>query len=198
MARSFIRHYFSNYTPIYTIYSASLPMTKLKILEFPDKRLRKKSQSISDFDDSLRVLAKDMLETMYEAPGIGLAAPQVNIFKRLIVIDISPEKHTPQVFVNPVIEAVLGSAKIESEEGCLSVPSFYERVTRSEAIKVDYFDVEGNPHQLSADGLLAICIQHEVDHLDGKLFVDYLSKLKRDRIRTKLLKQQRTALKTSS
>jgi len=165
-------------------------MAILQILEFPDPRLRKKADPVSHFDDRLHKLIRDMLETMYAAPGIGLAATQVNTHKRLVVIDVSEEKDTPQVFINPQL-TVLDETLVESDEGCLSVPGFYEPVSRARTVRVKALDENGNPFELETDGLLATCIQHETDHLDGKLFVDYLSALKRQRIRSKLLKEQK-------
>jgi peptide deformylase len=167
-------------------------MSLLTILEFPDPRLRKKAVPVTTVDDALRRTIDDMFETMYAAPGIGLAATQVNIHKRLLVLDVSEEKNQPQVFINPEIE-VLDPQPLGYEEGCLSVPGYYEEVTRPRRIRVKALDRNGEPFELEADGLLAVCLQHEVDHLDGKLFVDYLSSLKRERIKQKLLKEQRQA-----
>jgi len=165
-------------------------MAILNILEYPDPRLRSKAAPVARVDDSVRRLIDDMLETMYQAPGIGLAASQVDVHKRIIVLDVSPERDTPYAFVNPKIRILGGS--LESEEGCLSVPGFYEPVVRAERIHVEAQDRNGSPLELDAEGLLAVCIQHECDHLEGKLFVDYLSGLKRQRIRQKLEKQHRT------
>jgi len=165
-------------------------MALLTILEFPDPRLRKQALPIKEVDDSIRKLADDMLETMYDAPGIGLAATQVNVQKRLIVIDVSEEKNQPLVFINPEIE-VIGDDFEEMDEGCLSVPGFYETVQRPDHIKVRALDRNGEAFELEDDDMLAVCIQHEIDHLDGKLFVDYLSPLKRQRIRKKLEKLHR-------
>ena len=164
-------------------------MAKLEILHFPDSRLRKKAAAVSTVDDSLRQLVDDMFETMYAAPGIGLAATQINVHKRVIVIDLSQEQDEPRVFINPEILEKDGIE--EMDEGCLSVPGIYERVQRAEHIRVQALDREGQVFEQEADGLLAVCIQHEIDHLDGKLFVDYLSQLKRNRIRKKLEKQAR-------
>jgi len=167
-------------------------MTILHILHFPDPRLREKAQPIAVVDDSIRVLAQDMLDTMYDAPGIGLAAPQVNVLKRLIVIDISENNTDPVCLVNPQI---IDRAEIETtEEGCLSVPGIYENVDRAAQISVRALDLKGDTVEFDADGMLAVCIQHEIDHLDGKLFVDYLSSMKQARIRKKLEKQQRHAM----
>lgn len=168
-------------------------MSLLTILEYPDKRLRKKAAPVTEVDDALRQVIDDMFETMYEAPGIGLAATQVNVHKRLLVIDVSEDKSQPLVFINPEIE-VLDPTPLGYEEGCLSVPGYYEEVQRPRRIRVSALDRMGEPFELEAEGLLAICLQHEVDHLEGKLFVDYLSTLKRQRIRDKLSKEQRQQL----
>jgi peptide deformylase len=165
-------------------------MAKLTILEFPDPRLRTIAAPVKTVDASVQRLIDDMLETMYEAPGIGLAATQVDVHKQVLVIDISEEKTQPLVFINPEIE-VLGEELSEYDEGCLSVPGFYETVFRPARVKVKALDRNGTPFEMTPEGLLAICIQHEVDHLHGKLYVDYLSSLKRTRIRRKLEKQQR-------
>jgi len=164
----------------------------MPILHFPDPRLREVTDTIDDVNDSVRRLIDDMLETMYDAPGIGLAAPQVNVHKRLIVIDISEDKSSPIVMVNPEIIELAGYE--QTEEGCLSVPGVYELVDRAERIRVRALDRTGTEQVIEADGLLAVCIQHEIDHLDGKLFVDYLSPLKQKRIRKKLEKQRRQAM----
>lgn len=166
-------------------------MAQLEILVFPDPRLRTVAKPVETVDDDLRSLIDDMFETMYAAPGIGLAATQVNVHKRLMVIDTSEDKSEPLVFINPEI---LGSAgEEEMQEGCLSVPGYYETVRRPEWVKVRAIDRNGESFELEADDLLAVCIQHEIDHLDGKVFVDYLSPLKRNRIRSKLEKQRRRA-----
>ncbi len=167
-------------------------MAKLDILEFPDPRLRTVARPVEKVDDDLRQLIDDMFETMYEAPGIGLAATQVNVHRRLIVIDVSDERDQPLVFINPEIE-VLDETLSEYDEGCLSVPGFYETVTRPQVVHVKALDRDGEPFEMRAEGLLAVCVQHERDHLDGKLFVDYLSTLKRQRIRGKLEKAHRQA-----
>ncbi len=164
-------------------------MAKLEILHFPDPRLRTRAVAVSEVDDALRGLIDDMFETMYAAPGIGLAATQVNVHKRVVVIDLSEEQNEPRVFINPEILDKEGVE--EMDEGCLSVPGVYERVQRAERISVRALDRTGQVFEQRADGLLAVCIQHEIDHLDGKLFVDYLSGLKRNRIRKKLEKQAR-------
>ena len=156
-------------------------MSLLDILYYPDAQLRRKATKVGNVDGELAALVDNMLETMYEAPGIGLAATQVNVHKRLMVIDVSEENDSPLVFVNP--EILLSEGQGEMQEGCLSIPGVYETVTRPADIKVAAIDREGNPFELEADGLLAVCIQHEIDHLNGKLFVDYLSPLKRNRIR---------------
>jgi peptide deformylase len=166
-------------------------MALLTILEYPDPRLRTKAKPVARVDAGTRRLIDDMLETMYAAPGVGLAASQVNVHQRIIVVDVSTERDTPYAFVNPEIE-ILDDTPQESEEGCLSVPGFYEPVTRASRIRVRALDRDGNRFEIEADGMLAVCIQHECDHLEGKLFVDYLSGLKRQRIRSKLEKQQRT------
>ena len=160
-------------------------MSTLPILEFPDPRLRTVAKPIKKVDDALRKTIDDMFETMYEAPGIGLAATQVNIHLRLIVIDVSEDKNEPLVFINPEVKVLDGEPE-EMQEGCLSVPGFYENVTRVEHVLIKALDRHGKPFELEATGLLAVCIQHELDHLNGKLFVDYLSPLKRNRIRKKL------------
>ena len=164
-------------------------MAILDILEFPDPRLRTKAKPVQKVDGRIAKLADDMLETMYAAPGIGLAATQVDVHERVIVIDTSESKDDPHVFINP--ELSVSGEVIQTEEGCLSVPGFYEPVTRREFVRVNALNAAGQPFTLDAEGLLSICIQHECDHLDGKLFVDYLSGLKRTRIKKKLVKQQR-------
>lgn len=165
-------------------------MAILNILTFPDPRLRTVAQPVDNVDERVRQLIDDMFETMYAAPGIGLAATQVNVHEQIIVMDISDEHNEPRVFINPHIE-VLDRDEEDYEEGCLSVPGFYEKVTRPRHIRVSALDRDGNPFVIEPEGLLAVCIQHECDHLNGKLFVDYLSGLKRKRIRTKLEKQSR-------
>lgn len=164
-------------------------MARLQILEFPDPRLRTRAEPVDVVDAAVTKLTEDMLETMYDANGIGLAATQVDVHRRIIVIDVSEERDSPLVIVNP--EQELSGEVIASPEGCLSVPEFYEDVERREFVKLRALDAHGEPYELDADGLLAICIQHECDHLDGKLFVDYLSTLKRQRIRKKLEKRHR-------
>ncbi len=163
-------------------------MAQLEILTFPDPRLRTIADPVAAVDASIIQIVDDMIETMYAASGIGLAATQVNIHKQIIVIDLSEERNQPQVFINPTVEA-LHDETSTYDEGCLSVPGFYETIERPVNVRISALDKEGNPFTLEPDGLLAVCIQHEMDHLNGKLFVDYLSKLKRNRIRTKLLKQ---------
>ncbi len=165
-------------------------MAKLEILEFPDPRLRTVAKPVETVDDALRKLIDDMIETMYEASGIGLAASQVNVHKRVLVIDISETRDQPQVFINPEITP-LTEELAPYEEGCLSVPGFYEKVERPSRVRIKALDRNGEPFELETDGLLATCIQHEIDHLDGKLFVDYVSRLKRDRIKKKLQKVHR-------
>jgi peptide deformylase len=164
-------------------------MALLNILEYPDPRLRTKAIPVDKVDDTVRRLIDDMLETMYAAPGVGLAASQVNVHKRIIVVDVSDKRDTPYALINPQIDLLEGEQ--ETQEGCLSVPGFYELVTRADRIRVHALDRNGQPFELVADGMLAVCIQHECDHLEGKLFVDYLSSLKRQRIRKKLQKQHR-------
>jgi len=166
-------------------------MALLEILHYPDPRLRNQATPVSSVNAEIKKLVDDMLETMYAAPGIGLAAIQVNVPKRVIVIDISEDKSAPQVFINP--ELIPDGEVIEAEEGCLSVPGIYETVNRPERVKIQALNREGESFETVADGLLAVCIQHEVDHLDGKLFVDYLSRLKQQRIRKKALKHRSTA-----
>ena len=162
------------------------------ILHFPDPKLHNQSQIVEVVDDEIRTLVDDMLDTMYDAPGIGLAAPQVDVFKRIMVVDISDDKSEPLVFINP--EIIDAGGKEKMEEGCLSVPGIYETVERADWIKVRALDRDGNLFEMEADGLKAVCIQHEIDHLDGKLFVDYLSSLKRTRIRKKLEKARRQTM----
>lgn len=165
-------------------------MAKLPILHFPNPRLRIKAKPVTQVDNSIRQLADDMLETMYAAPGIGLAATQVDRHIRLLVLDISEDKSQPLVFINPEITP-LTEELAPYEEGCLSVPSIYDAIERPARVRVRALNRDGNPFEIEADGLLAVCLQHEIDHLDGKLFVDYLSPLKQQRIKTKLQKQQK-------
>jgi peptide deformylase len=166
-------------------------MALLQILEFPDERLRTVARPVEVVDDEIRAALDDMLETMYAAPGIGLAATQVNIHKRMIVIDVSEEKNQPLYLINPEILALDGIE--EMDEGCLSVPGIYETVSRADRVTIKALGYDGKPFELKADELLAVCIQHEIDHLDGKLFVDYLSPLKRNRIKKKLEKSRKSA-----
>jgi len=165
-------------------------MAVLEILEFPDARLRTVAKPVSQVTDKTRTLIEDMFETMYEAPGIGLAATQVDVHERILVIDVSDNQSEPQVFINPEVE-VLDPETGEYDEGCLSVPGFYETVNRPRKVSVTALDKSGEQFTHELDGLLAICLQHEIDHLNGKLFVDYISPLKRQRIRTKLEKAHR-------
>lgn len=167
-------------------------MAKLDILEFPDSRLRTIAKPVKRVDDALRQVIDDMFETMYDAPGIGLAATQVNVHKQLIVIDISDDSSAPLVLINPQLD-VLDNDLEAYDEGCLSVPGFYETVSRPRQIRVKALDRNGDAFEMVADGLLATCIQHEMDHLNGKLFVDYLSTIKRQRIRSKLEKAHKQA-----
>ncbi|RLA34185.1 MAG: peptide deformylase [Gammaproteobacteria bacterium] len=171
-------------------------MAKLKILEFPDPRLRKKAVPVATVDDALRQLIDDMFETMYDAPGIGLAATQVDVHRRLLVADVSAEKDDPYVLINPEIVARDGLEV--SEEGCLSVPGYYEEVERAEHVRVNYLDRNGAAIEADFDGLLAVCVQHEIDHLDGRLFVDYLSEAKRQRIRKRLEKDRRLQIQETA
>ncbi|MDJ0758358.1 MAG: peptide deformylase [Woeseiaceae bacterium] len=164
-------------------------MAKLTILEFPDPRLRKKARPVEAVDDALRATIDDMFETMYAAPGIGLAATQVDIHKRFLVADVSSDQSDPRVFINPVI--VEKDGVTVTEEGCLSVPGYYEEVKRADTIRLKYLDRNGEVHEENLDGMLAVCVQHEIDHLDGKLFVDYISEAKRTRIRKRLEKDRR-------
>jgi len=170
-------------------------MTKLVILEYPDPSLRKKAEPVAAVDDALRRLADDMLETMYAAKGVGLAATQVAVHKRLLVLDVSDERNRPLVLINPQILAAEGSAV--TEEGCLSLPGIYDKLQRATHIRVHALGRDGEPFEVDADGLLAVCIQHEMDHLEGKLFVDYLSELKRQLIRRRLEKERRQRAKGS-
>ena len=165
-------------------------MAILNILEFPDSRLRTHAKPVAAVDESIRQLVDDMFETMYEAPGIGLAATQVNVHKRVVVMDLSEDRSEPLVLINPELEPLTDEMD-QYQEGCLSVPGFYENVDRPQRVKVKALDRDGKPYELIAEGLLAVCIQHECDHLNGKLFVDYLSNLKRDRIKKKLEKQHK-------
>ncbi len=167
-------------------------MALLKILQYPDARLHTVAKPVPEVNDEIRQLAADMAETMYAAPGIGLAATQVDRHIRMLVIDISEEKDALRTFVNPEILEKDGEAVFE--EGCLSVPGIYEKVTRAEWIRVRALGLDGQTFELETDGLLAICIQHEIDHLNGRVFVEYLSRLKQDRIKTKLVKQQRETM----
>ena len=162
-------------------------MALLPILEFPDPRLRTVAKPVAEVTDEIRQLVKDMLETMYAAPGIGLAASQVDRHIRLLVLDVSEDQSKPQVFINPTFEPISAETKAY-DEGCLSIPGFYESVERPDLIRVSALDLQGQPQTTEADGLLSVCIQHEIDHLDGKLFVDYISVLKRNRIKAKLEK----------
>ena len=160
-------------------------MSDLKILIFPDPKLRKVAKKIDKFDKSLEMLSKSMLKTMYEAEGIGLAATQVDIHIRLVVMDLSEERNEPRVFVNPEY-TILDKSPFTYEEGCLSIPGFNEEISRPSKILLKWQDLQGNFHEEKPDGIFTVCAQHEIDHLDGKLFVDYLSPVKRDRIKKKL------------
>ncbi len=160
-------------------------MAKLRILTFPDPRLRKVASPVTKFDKSLEKLVSDMLQTMYEGGGIGLAASQVNVHKRVIVIDISEDKGDPMIFINPEFKILNDKSLLSCKEGCLSVPGIEEEITRPDNIYLTWQDIHGNIYEETPSGLLTVCIQHEIDHLEGKLMVDYLSPLKRDRIRKK-------------
>jgi peptide deformylase len=164
-------------------------MTKLVILEYPDPRLRKKAEPVAVVDDAVRRMADDMLETMYAANGVGLAATQVDVHKRLLVLDLSEARNQPLVLINP--EILTAEGREPGEEGCLSLPGIYEKLQRATHIRVRALGRSGEPFEMDADGLLAVCIQHEMDHLEGKLFVDYLSELKRQFIRRRLEKERR-------
>jgi peptide deformylase len=164
-------------------------MSLLKILQYPDPKLRTVAAPVDSVDDKIRQLVDDMFETMYAAPGIGLAATQVDVHKQVIVIDLSTEKNQPLCLINPELVETKGNE--ETEEGCLSVPGIYEKVQRAEHIRVRALNRDGKPFEMEADGLLAVCIQHEMDHLQGKVFVDYLSPLKQQRTIKKLQKQQK-------
>ena len=164
-------------------------MPSLDLLFYPDPLLHRRAAPVADVDGEIAALVERMFETMYEAPGIGLAATQVNQHQRVVVIDVSEEKHAPLTLINP--EILIAEGVIEMQEGCLSIPGIYENIERSAAVRVKALDREGSPFELDAEGLLAVCIQHEIDHLDGKLFVDYLSPLKRNRIRKKMIKLAR-------
>jgi peptide deformylase len=164
-------------------------MAVREIIKLPDKRLRLKSEPVKRIDASLRKLVDDMFETMYDAPGIGLAGIQIGVAKRVVILDLSKkeEDHRPQVFINPEV-TWKSAAKSTFEEGCLSIPEYYEEVERPSEVKVKYLDLDGNEHEIEAKGLFATCLQHEIDHINGVLFIDYISKLKRDRITKKFAK----------
>ena len=164
-------------------------MALLDVLHFPDPRLRKKALPVDAIDDSIKSLATDMLETMYQEGGIGLAATQVNVRKRVVVIDLSEQRNEPMSLINPEIISTEGVEQMQ--EGCLSVPDYYDLVERAEKVRFRYQNLEGKVVEVDTDGLLAVCIQHEIDHLNGKLFIDYLSPLKRQRLRKKLEKQEK-------
>ena len=164
-------------------------MARLPILEYPDPRLRIRAEPVTKFDTELKTLVADMFETMYAAPGIGLAATQVDVHKRILVCDIGVESKQPLCLINP--EILRAEGKTNAEEGCLSVPEFYDFIDRAAAIRVRAFDPDGKPFELDAEGMLAVCIQHEMDHLRGRVFVEYLSRLKRSRILTRMRKLER-------
>ena len=165
-------------------------MALLPILEFPDPRLRTVAKTVAQVDANVKKLVDDMFETMYAAPGVGLAATQVNVHKRIVVIDVSENQDQPLVFINPEI-TILDETLFDYEEGCLSIPGFFEEITRPRHIRVKALNQKGETFEMEPEGLLAVCIQHEADHLEGKLFVDYISNIKRQRIRKKLEKQHR-------
>ncbi|MDD2914492.1 MAG: peptide deformylase [Gallionella sp.] len=167
-------------------------MAILKILQYPDERLRKVAERVEQVNDATRKLVRDMAETMYAAPGVGLAATQVDVHRQIVVLDVSEEHNQLKVFINPEITA--SSGEEECEEGCLSVPGIYDVVRRAEKVTVRALDEQGKPFTLEADGFLAVCIQHELDHLRGKVFVEYLSRLKQTRIRAKLKKRLRETM----
>ena len=168
-------------------------MALLKILIFPDQRLRTIAKEVLDINEEIKTLCNDLLETMYEGNGIGLSATQVNIHKRILVVDVSEEKDSPMIFINPSVE-VLGQEEKIYGEGCLSVPGFFEDVSRPAKIKITALNLDGEEFSIEAEDLLAVAVQHEMDHLDGKIFVDFLSNLKRQRIKQKLIKISRTAV----
>ncbi len=168
-------------------------MAIMEILNFPDPRLREKASTVDRIDDSVLKLIDDMFETMYAAPGVGLAATQVGVHKRVAVLDVSEEKNEPRVLINPEMLSMEGEVKLQ--EGCLSVPGHYDTVTRAERCRVRALDRDGEPFELEGEGLLAQCLQHELDHLEGRLYIDQLSQLKRSRIRRKLLKDSRQAVR---
>jgi len=172
-------------------------MSLMTILEFPDPRLRKVAEPVEQVTDELREILDNMVETMYDAEGIGLAATQVNVHKRMLVIDISEDRNDPMIFINPEI-TVLDPELLGHEEGCLSVPGYYEEVNRPRRVKINAIDRDGQPFEMEAEGILAVCIQHELDHLNGRLFVDYISVLKRQRIKSKLEKEHRLQKAASS
>jgi peptide deformylase len=164
-------------------------MTKLAILEYPDPKLRTRAQAVAVVDDAVRQLAEDLLETMYAANGVGLAATQVDVHRRVIALDVSETRDKPLILINP--ELIAAEGKGPAEEGCLSVPGIYDKLSRPTHIRIRALDLQGAPFEMAAEGLLAVCIQHEMDHLEGKLFVDYLSELKRQLIRRRLEKERK-------
>ena len=171
-------------------------MARLPILEYPDPRLRIRAEPVTKFDSELKTFVADLFETMYSAPGIGLAATQVNVHKRILVCDVGVEGKQPYCFINP--EIVHAEGKTNAEEGCLSVPEYYDFIDRAALIRVRAFDPDGREFELTAEGMLAVCIQHEMDHLEGKLFVDYLSELKRERLKKKAVKKAKRAVTDSA
>jgi len=171
-------------------------MARLPILEYPDPRLRIRAEPVTKFDTELKTFVADLFDTMYSAPGIGLAATQVDVHKRILVCDVGVESKEPYCLINP--EIVSAEGKTNAEEGCLSVPEFYDFIDRAAVIRVRAVDPDGKPFELEADGMLAVCIQHEMDHLEGKLFVDYLSELKRERLKKKASKKAKRAATDST
>ncbi len=180
-----------------TVVPELIQMARLPILRYPDPRLLKPSKPVTDFDDSLKSLIADMAQTMYEAPGVGLAAPQINVHKQLVVIDVSEQKNELKVFINPQIVKAC-EEKATFEEGCLSLPGIYDEIERPAKVTVRALDADGKEFEIEAEGLLAVCVQHEIDHLKGSIFVDYLSPMKRNRIKKKLLKEEREMKKSNS
>lgn len=177
------------YQSVITVFGVNIAMAILEVLHFPDERLRNKATPVDIIDDDISKIANDMLETMYDEGGIGLAATQVNLQKRIVVIDLSEEKNEPLILINPEITKLKGTEKMR--EGCLSVPDYFDIVERAEEIEFTYQNLENETISSETGGLLAVCIQHEIDHLNGKLFIDYLSPLKRERLKKKVNKQEK-------
>ncbi len=172
-------------------------MARLPILRYPDPRLLKPSRPVTSFDPALKTLVENMAQTMYEAPGVGLAAPQINVHRQIVVIDVSEQRNELKVFINPAI-VTASEEKTKFEEGCLSLPGIYDEIERPAKVTVRAQDVDGKEFEMEAEGLLAVCVQHEIDHLKGRVFVDYLSPMKRNRIKKKLLKEEREHKKSGS